>query len=45
MNWTEMYNLQARLVQFKDQQKLKTYLIVTIELFVNGNALKDLKYK
>ena len=35
MNRTEMYNLQTRPVQFKDQNKLKTYLIVRIELSVN----------
>ena len=31
----EMYNLQTRLVQFKDQKKLKMYLIVRIELSLN----------
>ena len=45
MNLIEMYNSQARLVQFKDQRKLKTCLIVSIELSVNENALKRLKYK
>ena len=39
-----MYNLQTRLVQFKDQKKLKAYLIVRIELSANENALKGLKY-
>ena len=38
-----MYNLQIRLVQFKDQKKLKTFLINRIELSINKNALKDLK--
>ena len=42
MNRIGMYDLQTRLVQFKDQKKLKTYLIVRIELSVNENALKDL---
>ena len=45
MNRIEMYNLQTKLVQFKDQKKLKTYLIVRIELFVHEYALKGLKYK
>ena len=31
----EMYNLQTRHVQFKDQKKLKTYSIVKIELSLN----------
>ena len=44
MNRIEMYNLQIRLVQFKDQKKQKTYLIVRIELSVNEYALKGLKY-
>ena len=38
-------NLQTRLVQFKDQKKLKTYLIVTIELSLNKNELNGSKYK
>ena len=45
MNRIEMYNSQTRLVQFKDQRKLKICLIVSIELSVNENALKRLKYK
>ena len=45
MNWIELYNLQNRLVQIKDQKKLKTYLIVRIKLPVNENELKCLKYK
>ena len=45
MNWVELYNLQTRLVQIKDQKKLKTYLIVRIKLPVNENELKGLKYK
>ena len=45
MNRIEMYNLQTRLVEFKDQKKLKMCLIVSIELSVNENALKGLKYK
>ena len=45
MNRIEMYNLQTRFVQFKEQKKIKTYLIVRIELSVNENALKGLKYK
>ena len=45
MNWIELYNLQTRLVQIKDQKKLKTYLIVRIKLPVNENELKGLKYK
>ena len=45
MNWIEMYNLQTRLVQFKDLKKQKPYLTVSIELSVNKNALKGLKYK
>ena len=45
MNRIEMYNLQIRLVQFKDQKKLKTFLINRIELSINKNALKDLKQK
>ena len=45
MNQIEMYKLQTSLVQFKDQKKLKTYLIVRIKLSVNEHALKGLKYK
>ena len=45
MNRIEMYNLHADLVQSKDQEKLKMYLIFRIELFVYENALKGLKYK
>ena len=45
MNWVELYNLQTRLVQIKDQKKLKTYLIVRIKLPLNENELKGLKYK
>ena len=45
MKRIEMYNLQTRLVKFKDQKKLKTYLIVRIELSENENALKGLKHK
>ena len=42
----EMYILQTRLVQFKYQEKLKTYLIVRIELFLIENNLKQFhKYK
>ena len=36
----EMYNLKTILIQFKDQKKLKTYLIVRIELSLNDNMLK-----
>ena len=36
-----MYNLQTRLLQFKDQKKLKMYLILS----VNENTLKSLKHK
>ena len=43
MNRIEMYNLQTRLVQFKDQKKLKTFLINRIEHSINKNALEDLK--
>ena len=39
----EMYNLQTRLLQFKDQKKLKMYLIVRIELSSNENTLKGRK--
>ena len=39
-----MYNLQTRLVQFKDQKKLKTSIVRT-ELFLNANKLNGLKYK
>ena len=39
----EMYNLQTRHVQFKDQKKLKTYSIVKIELSLNKNNAPDLK--
>ena len=45
MNKIEMYNLQTRLVQLKDQKKLKTYLIVRTELSVNENKVKGLKYE
>ena len=38
MNQIEMYKLQTSLVQFKDQKKLKTYLIFRIELSVNEHA-------
>ena len=41
----EMYNLKTILIQFKDQKKLKTYLIVRIELSLNENMFKGLKYK
>ena len=34
----EMYNLQTRLVQFKDQKKLKIYIIVRTELSINENT-------
>ena len=35
----EMYYLQTRLkVQFKDQKKLKIYIIVRIELSINENT-------
>ena len=44
MNQIEMHNLQTRLVQFKHQKKLKTYIVRT-ELSRNENALKGLKYK
>ena len=40
----EMYNLQTRLAQFKDQKKLKTSIVRT-ELFLNANKLNGLKYK
>ena len=40
MNRIGMYKFQNRLVQFKDQKRLKMYLIVTIELSVIENALK-----
>ena len=40
---TEMYILQTRLS--KDQNKLKTYLIVRIELSLNENKLTSGKYK
>ena len=40
MNRIGMYKFQNRLVQFKDQKRLKMYLIVTIELSVIDNALK-----
>ena len=40
-----MYNLQTRIVQFKDQKTLKTYLIVRTELTVNENKLNSRKYK
>ena len=33
---TGMYNLQTRLIQFKDQKKGKTYLIVRIGLSLKG---------
>ena len=39
----EIYILQTRLVQFKDQKKLKMYLIVRTELSLNENTLKGLK--
>ena len=45
MNKIEMYNLQTRLVQLNDHKKLKTYLIVRIELSVNENKVKGLKYE
>ena len=38
INQIEMYKLQTSLVQFKDQKKLKTCLIVRIELSVNEHA-------
>ena len=41
----EMYNLQTKLVQFKDHKKLKTYLIVRIEFSLNENKLNGGKYK
>ena len=42
----EIFNLQTRLVQFKDpKKKVKTYLIVRIELSINENTLKGLKHK
>ena len=34
----EMYNFQTRLVQFKDEKKLKIYIIVRIELSINKNT-------
>ena len=39
----EMYNLQTRLVKFKDQKKLKMYLIIRIDFSLNENMLKGLK--
>ena len=41
----EMYNLQTRLLQVKDQKKLKTYLIVRNEFYLNENKLNGDKYK
>ena len=41
----EMYNLHTRLVQFKDQKKLKTYSVVKIELSLSENKLNGRKYK
>ena len=41
----EMYNLQTKLAQFKDEKKLKTYLLARIELSLNENTLKGLKCK
>ena len=41
----EMYNLQTRLVQFKDQKKLKMYSMVKIDLFLNENKLSGHKSK
>ena len=41
----ERYNLQTSLVQFKYQKKLKTYLIVKIELSLNENKLNGHKYR
>ena len=40
-----MYNLQTRIVQFKDQKTLKAYLIFRIELSLNEKKLKSLKHK
>ena len=40
-----MYNLQTSIVQFKDQKKLKAYLIFRIELALNEKTLKSLKHK
>ena len=39
----EMYKLQTKLAQFKDEKKLKTYLLARIELSLNENMLKGLK--
>ena len=36
----EMYNLQSRLVQFKNQKKLTTYLIARTELSLNVKKVK-----
>ena len=41
----EIYNLQTSIVQFKYQKKLKTYLIVKIELSLNENKLNGHKYR
>ena len=41
----QIYNLQTRLVQFKDPKKLKIYLMVRIKLSLNESTLKGLKYK
>ena len=41
----EMYNLQTKLVQFKDQKKLKMYSVVKIDFFLNENKLSNHKSK
>ena len=41
----KMYNLQTKLAQFKDEKKLKTYLLARTELSLNENTLKGLKCK
>ena len=38
----ELHNLQTRLAQFKDQKKLKMYLIVSIEPSLYENRLNFL---
>ena len=40
-----MYNLHTRLVQFKDQKKLKTYSLVKTELSINENKLNSKNIK
>ena len=41
----QIYNLQTKLVQFKDRKKLKIYLMVRLKLSLNESTLKGLKYK